>query len=106
VNPPAPADARPKLPPLWQATFDESTLDRLFVDLESAAEVLSVQAKADPRAYAPAGPLTLAAAWERLAARAVRGVQVRYRYDGDEWTDTVLCVPGGYRLVRMQVPNV
>jgi hypothetical protein len=106
VNPPAPADARPELPPLWQATFDESILDRLFADLESATEVLSIQAKADPRAHAPADPLTLAAAWERLAARAVRGVQVRYRYDGHEWADTVLCAPGGYRLVRMQVPKV
>jgi hypothetical protein len=106
VTPPAPASARPVLPPLWQATFDESTLDRLFVDLESATEVLSVQAKADPRAYAPADPLTLTTARERLTTRAVRGVQVRYRYDGHEWTDTVLCVPGGYRLVRMQVPDV
>ena len=74
--------------------------------MESATEVLSVQAKADPRAHAPADQLTLAAAWESLVERTVRGVQVRYRYDGHEWTDTVLCVPGGYRLVRMRVPDM
>ena len=99
-----PADARPELQTLWQATLDDGTLAQLFADLGAAAEVLSVQAKADPRRPAAADPLTLAAARDRLTAGDARAVQVRYRYDGCEWTDTVLRVPGGYRLVRMQVP--
>ena len=48
--------------------------------------------------------LNPAAARDRLKAGDVRGVQLRYRYAGREWTDTVLRVPGGYRLVRMEVP--
>lgn len=99
------SDARPELPPLWQATFDDRLLDQLFADLATAADVLSVQAKTDPRKYATADPLTLGAARERLTAGDVRGVQVHYRYDGREWTDTVLRVPGGYRLVRMAVTS-
>lgn len=93
-----------ELPPLWQATFDDRTLDQLFADLESAAEVLSIQAKADPRKYAAAEPLTPAAARDQLKAGDVRALQIQYRYDGREWTDTVLRLPGGYRLVRMEVP--
>jgi hypothetical protein len=93
-----------ELPPLWQATFDDRTLDQYFSDLASAADVLSVQAKADSRNYASADPLTLDAARDRLTAGDVRGVQVHYRFDGREWTDTVLRVPGGYRLVRMEAP--
>jgi hypothetical protein len=35
----------------------------------------------------------------------VRGVQVWYRHDGREWTDTILRVSDGYRLVRMAAPT-
>jgi hypothetical protein len=70
-----------------------------------AAEGLSVQAKADPRAYASTDPLAPAAARDRLKAGEVRGVQLQYRYDGREWTDTLLRVPGGYRLVCMESPT-
>jgi hypothetical protein len=97
-------EPRPDLPILWKATLDDPMLDQLFTDLESAAEGLSVQVKGDPREYASTDPLTLDAARHRLRAGDVRGVQVRYRYDGREWTDTVLRVPGGYRLVRMEAP--
>ena len=32
----------------------------------------------------------------------VQGVQLRYRYRGVEWWDTVMRTSDGYRLVRMQ----
>ncbi|HVK17533.1 MAG TPA: hypothetical protein VM533_11345 [Fimbriiglobus sp.] len=101
---PRPGGDGPPVPPLWQATFDADHLAQLFADLASAAEVLSVQGKADPRRYAAADPLTLDAAHRRLLDGDLVGVQVRYRYDGQEWTDTILRAAGGYRLVRCQVP--
>jgi hypothetical protein len=95
----------PPLPALWQATFDDQLLDQYFADLGSAAEVISVRAKADPRRYAADGPLTLSDAHNSLKEGVARGVQIHYRYGGEEWTDTVLRGPGGYRLVRMKVPD-
>jgi hypothetical protein len=101
---PSSADARPELPPLWQASFDARTLEQYFADLASAADVQSIRTKADPRQHAAADPLTLTAARDLLASGLVRGVQVVYRYDESDWADTVLAVPNGYRIVRMQVP--
>jgi hypothetical protein len=92
------------LPPLWQATFDDRMLDQLFADLGSSAEVLLVRVKADPQRYAADEALTLGDALDRLKAGDARGVQVCYRYDGEEWADTVLRSPGGYRLIRMKNP--
>jgi hypothetical protein len=94
----------PPLPPLWQATLAPAVLDQLFSDLATAAEVLSVQGKGGAKAYAAADPLTLDTARERLVAGELAGVQVRYRYGGDEWADTLLRAAGGFRLVRMKVP--
>jgi hypothetical protein len=99
------ADPRPELPPLWQAELDDPALDQLLADLAAAAEVHSVQAKGDARALAPTDPLTLDAAGRRLKAGEVRGVQVRYRYDGRDWTDTLLRTPAGYRLTRIAAPQ-
>jgi hypothetical protein len=89
---------------MWQAELGEGTLDQLFADLAASAEVLSVRGKADPRRYASADPLTLAAARDRLTTGDLTAVQLRYRYDGHEWADTLLRAPGGFRLVRCQIP--
>jgi hypothetical protein len=103
VDLPRPHGEGPAVPPMWQAELDPATLDQLFADLATAAEVLSVRGKADPRVYAAADPLTLAAARNRLTAGDLTAVQLRYRYDGHEWADTLLRAPGGFRLVRCQV---
>ena len=37
---------------------------------------------------------------DRLLNGSARAVQVRYCYDGFEWTDTILAANGGFRVVR------
>jgi len=107
VNPtaelPRPHGEGPPVPPMWQATLDAATLGQLFADLAASAEVLSVQGKGDPRRYASADPLTLEAARDRLASGELAGVQLRYRFDGHEWADTLLRAPAGFRLVRCRL---
>jgi hypothetical protein len=34
-----------------------------------------------------------------------KGVKIRYRYDRRVWVDTLLGVPGGFRLVRCRTPG-
>ena len=46
--------------------------------------------------------LTLADARRLLEERAVRGLQIRYRYDGADWWDTLMVLPEGWRLVRIR----
>lgn len=102
---PRPHGEGPAVPPMWQATLDPAALAQLFTDLRAAAEVESVRGKADPRGYAPADALTLDAAHARLTAGELTGVQIRYRFDGHDWTDTVLRAAGGFRLVRCRASD-
>lgn len=91
-----------ELPDLQDQVLDEPTVAALFGDLE-LVEMLEVRVKAAPGARAVAGTLEDARrAWEEGA---LRGLQVRYRWEGAVWFDTLLRTPGGTRLVRMREPG-
>ena len=92
------------LPELSEATLDEATVNTLLADLAAHAEVLDLLAKGGANDRAADGGIALSEVAEALARRSVRGVQIRYRFDGAEWRDTLLCHPNGVRLVRMRMP--
>ncbi|WP_437707251.1 hypothetical protein WMF45_26305 [Sorangium sp. So ce448] len=99
------------LPPLQEAVLDEATLDQLFFDLAEAAELVSVSLKAGATARAGDLPRAGSAGDElALARRALGdgtalGVQIRYRFAGSEWWDTLLRIPSGVRLVRVRIED-
>lgn len=100
----APAEpAGLELPPLTEGMLDDAVLAHLEADLASCTEVLGVLTKARSEGHVQpgAGP-GLSEAFEQLRRREVRAIQVRYRYQGAEWWDSLLAQPGGYRLVRIQ----
>lgn len=90
----------PPVPLMVEGLIDAATLRQLFTDLLTAATVTDVREKGDPRGYVLPTELTPELAQDRLLSGLTRAVQVRYRYDGHEWTDTILGMPTGYRVVR------
>jgi len=103
---PDPDPTEPRLPELTEGVLDEPTLERLFEDLAACTEVLGILVKTaeHDRAAGAASP-SLAEAREALRRRTVRGVQIRYRYQGAEWCDTLLAAPAGVRIVRVRLPR-
>lgn len=97
------SDAAPKLPVLQQTVLDAATLEALFRDLAQCTQILGVIPKGAPQAYAAEKGISLDAAREGLVSGAFRGVQVRYRYENQEWCDTLLATPAGVRLVRISL---
>lgn len=93
-----------ELPDVHQAELDPPTLARLFEDLATHAEVLEVRAKSASRSMAGAGTISLDEARALLESRAVRGIQVRYRFEGELWMDTLMAGPTLVRLVRTRIP--
>lgn len=89
-----------RLPPLQQTLLDAPTTAALFRDLAACTEVLSVTPKTTATGHTT-GSLTLADAQAGLADGTLRAAQIRYRYDGAEWCDTLLTTPGGLRVVRV-----
>ncbi|MFO0935861.1 MAG: hypothetical protein U0798_05000 [Gemmataceae bacterium] len=90
----------PPVPLMVEGLLDASALKQLFSDLSASAQVLDVREKGGPVQYAETETIPLDAAGERLLSQISRAVQVRYRYSGYEWTDTVMALPAGYRVVR------
>ena len=90
-----------QLPPLCDAVVDAATLAQLEDDMQRT-QVQSVQVKHGATRLVGEGTWQLPAAFAALRAGEVRGVQINYRYDNHEWTDTLLRTPDGYRLVRVQ----
>jgi hypothetical protein len=93
-----------QLPPLCDAVVDLATLSQLEADLLHRTQVHSVQVKHGATRMVGDDVWQLPAAFAALRAGEVRGVQVNYRYEDYEWTDTLLRTTGGYRLVRVQHP--
>ncbi len=85
-----------------EAFIDPETLNQLFRDLEGASEVLAVMAKGGGRDRAHGGALTLEEGRELFLSKQVKGLQIRYRYEGAEWWDTLMHTPGGVRIIRIE----
>ena len=90
----------PPIPMMTEGVIDAATLRLLGADLTGATVVLGVREKGPPGTYTVAGELPLMVAIDRLLSGTARAVQVRYRYDGREWTDTVIATHNGFRVVR------
>ncbi|NWK56716.1 hypothetical protein HW115_13920 [Verrucomicrobiaceae bacterium N1E253] len=103
-DPPQSPEKTP-LPDLQQSVLDPETLSQLFSDLSELTEVLEVIPKAAAQGYVPeCGTLTLEEGRALLLSGRVRGLQIRYQYQGSQWWDTLLpdAQSGGFRIVRIQ----
>ncbi len=101
--PPPPEEAPLILPSLNMATQDAAQVGQLLRDIELCAVVTEIIPKYSARGHVPdTAAVTLAEARELLASKAVRGLQVRYRYQGADWWDTLMAVGDQFRLVRIR----
>ena len=87
-------------PQLQSAMLDVETLDALLDDLERSAEIVSVLVKARPGTHANTQGASLALARELLDRREALGIQLRYRFQGSLWADTLMLDGERVRLVR------
>jgi len=93
----------PDLPPMQDALLDEQTLAALVRDLNECAEIDDVMLKGDNR-FVPGAQqnVSLDEAVLKLHSGEVHGVQVRYRFEGRSWCDTLMSTGDGVRLIRIE----
>jgi len=83
--------------------LDAAQAEQLLADIEACAELVEILPKFGPQDQVPdAAGVTLAEARTLLAARTVRGLQLRYRYEGADWWDTLMVVGDRFRVVRIR----
>ena len=90
------------LPTIWDKLLDSNTLDQYFKDLVTHAEIISVQQKQSPMEYVHENTMDLSVAREKVMSGDARAVQIRYRFEEQEWCDTLMQHASGVKLVRMQ----
>lgn len=101
--PPPPEDAPLVLPDLNMTLLDAAQVEQLLRDIEVCTHITGIIPKFAARGYVPdSASVTLAEARELLATRAVRGLQLRYRYEGADWWDSLMLVGDHFRLVRIR----
>lgn len=87
---------------LQDAILDDATVDRLFDDVASSAQLIEIVLKGSAEQMTPESTATtLASARRALRDGSVFGVQLRYRFAGTEWWDTLIATRAGVRLVRI-----
>jgi hypothetical protein len=99
MNQPTFADG-PPVPLMTEGIIDAATLSRLISELITHATAISVREKAAATAYAGTDHQPLESVLERLLTGATRSVQIRYHFDGHHWTDTIVALPKGFRVLR------
>jgi hypothetical protein len=92
--------AGPPLPTLVEGLLGDPELELLFTELAAHGRILEVLTRVGPRDHASPDRLTLGEAKRLLLSGAVRAVQVRYHFDDAEWSDTLIRLPTGTRVVR------
>ncbi len=87
--------------PVQEALLDEPTTRQLFFDIEHAAELIDVVYKGPGARRADPVPATPSLADAHRALASGHAVQLRYRFGGEEWWDTLIGTEAGVRLVRI-----
>ena len=88
---------------LTQAVLDQETVAALFADLAVCTQVRSIQTKGEAHDHASLAPRDLDDAHARLMDGRLRSVQIRYRWQDQEWCDTLFHAEQGLRLVRWEI---
>ena len=93
------------LPELHEARLGAQELSALQADLERCTEIQDVLPRTRLGAREPVRAMTLAQGFSGLRDGSLRGLQVRYRYQGGLWFDTLIVDDAGTRIVRMRQPE-
>lgn len=91
-----------ELPQLQQVAVDDALLDALVADLSALTEILAVMPKAAAAGRVVPQNVSLGEGVQQLRDNNLRGLQIRYRYEGDEWWDTLMQTPNGIKLTRIK----
>ena len=89
------------LPQLQQQVLDAATLEQYQMDLAHLAEIVEVKVRSTTARRQPQPAGSLADALCQLRDGQASGVQIRYRYAGQHWLDTLLPIASGTRLIRI-----
>lgn len=85
------------------AILDSDTIAALFQDYRACATAVRIQLKTGPGFVLPQNAPSLDEAESLLLSGNLRGVQLHYHFNDQDWCDTLMSVAAGVRLVRVSL---
>lgn len=89
-----------ELPPMRQADLTEGQVNDLFSDVASCAKDVRLMMRSKNSAAS-----NLHSAKKAILSGSVSRLQIRYRWEGKYWIDTLQSIPGGFQLIRIAHPG-
>ena len=90
----------PPLPEILQAEWSSDQILALFLDLNAGAEIQHVQLRTETAD----ATVSLADAEASFGCGEARAIQVRYRFEGELWSDTILRGDPTTKIIRSRLP--
>lgn len=91
-----------QLPELLEAHWPREQVLALFDDLAAGASIQHVQL----RTKSSDSTADLATAREAFSANQALAVQVRYHFDGEDWSDTIMAGTETCKIIRNRLPTL
>jgi hypothetical protein len=95
------SDPNLDLSELCEGYLTPELLDDLVTDLTQLTSIEAVMVRGGEFTMAEQTQMDLPTAVEHMKANKLRGIQIRYTWDGVAWLDTLLKSAQGVKLVRM-----
>lgn len=92
-------------PDLWQADWQPEQVLALFADLAMGADVQHVQIRCPGEHGVDDRAATLGEAQAMFAEGQAQAIQIRYRFEGESWSDTIMPAPGHASVIRCRLPS-
>lgn len=89
-----------ELPEILQAEWAADQVMQLFADLAAGAEVQHVQLRTESADRAT----SLAEAEECFKQGTAQAIQVRYQFEGEAWSDTIVPGQPTTKIIRNRLP--
>ena len=90
---------------LEEGELKGNELEAYFGDLAECADVTSIRVRGGHSRFSDGAAPDLKAAHEAITRGEVRAVQIRYRFEGQEWCDSLMVQEDSTRLVRSKTPR-
>ena len=91
----------PPLPEILQAEWNRDQVLALFADLAAGAEVRHVQLRTE----SADATVTLPAAEAAFVSGHARAIQVRYFFEDEFWSDTIIPGDPTTKIIRNRLPS-
>lgn len=87
-------------PEILEAHWDHDQVQSLFDDLQAGAQVEHVQVRCMTDGKPSDRTVTLHEAQQLLETKVAKAIQIRYRFEQEQWCDTLMVLPDSVKIIR------